>query len=104
MKASESVIREALADMFSLLSYKVRNGSMTEDDVRTILSVIRCGGGIKATVKDLAAFYGQSEDNVRHVIHRNFMPAPERRVYFDFTAFRQSVPEKWHHRHYLPAD
>ena len=30
MRASESVIREALADMFSLLSYKVRNGPMPE--------------------------------------------------------------------------
>ena len=104
MMKRESVIREALADMFDLLSYKVRNGAMTEDDVRAIISVIQSDGGVKATVKDLAGFYGQSEDNVRHVIHRGFMPKPERRVYFDFKAFRELVPEKWHHRHSLPAD
>ena len=104
MRNQEKVIRETLAEMFDLLSYKVRNGAMSEDDVRAILSVIYSGGGIKATVKDLAAFYGQSEDNVRHVIHRGFMPKPERRVYFDFKAFRELVPEKWHHRHSLPAD
>ena len=104
MKTSEDVIREALADMFDLLSYKVRNGAMSADDVRAVLSVIKAGGGIKATIKDLSLFYGQSEDNIRHVIHRNFMPSPERRVYFDFTAFRHIVPEKWHHRHSLPAD
>lgn len=104
MKRVENVIREALADMFDVLSYKVRNGVMTEQDVRVISSVIREAGGVKATVKDLASFYGQSEDNVRHVISRHFMPSPERRVYFDFDSFRQFVPEKWHERHPLPAD
>ena len=104
MMKRESVIREALADMFDLLSYKVRHGAMTEDDVRAIISVIQSDGGVKATVKDLAGFYGQSEDNVRHIIHRHLMPAPERKVYYDFKAFRDSVPEKWHHHHSLPAD
>ena len=95
MKKSESLIRESLAEMFDILSYKVRNGAMSEDDMRAIMSVIRSGGGIKATVRDLAGFYGQSEDNVRHVIHRGYMPKPERRVYFDFNSFRQLIPEKW---------
>ena len=104
MKKSDSAVREALADMFDLLSYKVRNGVMTTDDVRAIMSVIEGGNHIKATVKDLAGFYHQSEDNVRHIIHRNFMPSPERKVFFDFNAFRQFVPDKWHHRHSLPAD
>lgn len=104
MRKSESIIRDALAEMLDLISYKVRSGSMSEDDVKSILSIIHSGGGIKATIKDLASFYGQSEDNVRHVIHRGFMPKPERRVYFDFKAFRELVPEKWHHRHSLPAD
>ena len=104
MKRSEKVIRESLADMLDILSFKVRNGVMTEDDVKAILSIIRSGCGIKATVRDLAGFYHQSEDNVRHLIHRNFMPKPERRVYFDFGAFRQFVPEKWTSHHSLPAD
>ena len=104
MRKSETVIRDALAEMLELLSYKVRSGVMSEDDVKSILSIIQSGGGIKATVRDLAGFYGQSEDNVRHVIHRGFMPKPERRVYFDVKAFRELVPEKWHHRHSLPAD
>ena len=40
MKKTESVIREALADMFDILSFKVRSGAMNEEDVRTILSII----------------------------------------------------------------
>lgn len=104
MKKSESIIREALADMSDILSYKARNGAMSEDDVRSVMSILRYGGGVKVTVKDLAGFYGQSEDNVRHIIHRNIMPAPERRVYYDFKTFRDRVPEKWHSHGSLPAD
>lgn len=104
MKKSEKVIGEALADMLDILSYKVRNGALCEDDIRVIMSIIKVGGGVKATVKDLAGFYGQSEDNVRHALHRGWMPSPERKVCYDFGAFRQIIPEKWHHRHSLPAD
>lgn len=104
MKNSESFIREALADMFDILSYKTRHGTMSVDDMKVVLSIIRQGVGLKATVKELAGFYGQSEDNVRHVIHRNFIPAPERRVYYDFRSFNEHVPEKWRNRSSLPAD
>lgn len=104
MKNSENVIREAVAEVFDALSFKVRHGIMTEQDVRVISSVIREAGGVKATVKDLSAIYGQSEDNVRHVISRHFMPTPERRVYYDYDSFRQFVPEKWRERYSLPAD
>lgn len=104
MKSSVNVVRDALADLFDILSYKVRNGVLTDDDMMAVLSLFRTGCGVKATVKDLARFYGQSEDNVRHIIHRNFMPAPERRVYYDFASFSEHVPEKWHERSSLPAD
>ena len=60
-----------------------------------IARAIREGGGIRATVRDLAGYYGQSENNVRHVINRNLLPAPERRVYHDFAAFRKRVPPGW---------
>ena len=104
MKKKEAVILDALADMLDILSYKVRHGALSMDDAKAILSIIGSGGGIRATVKDLAGFYGQSEDNVRHIIHRRLMPAPERKVYYDFGAFRDAVPEKWHQHHSLPAD
>ena len=104
MKKTEKAIREALADMLDILAYKSRNGVMTEDDVRAVLGIIRAGGGIRATVKDLAGFYGQSEDNIRHVAHRNLLPQPTRRVYYDFDAFRRVIPPKWHSHASLPAD
>ena len=105
MKArTERAIKEALADMLDLLSYKVRNGVMSSSDIQAILDLILLGGGVRVTAKDLAGFYHQSEDNVRHVIHRSLMPAPERRVYYDFGAFREAIPEKWRNHASLPAD
>ncbi len=91
----DNAIREALADSLGILSYKARTGQMTDEDVALIARAIREGGGIRATVRDLAGYYGQSENNVRHVINRNLLPAPERRVYHDFAAFRKKVPAGW---------
>ncbi len=90
-----NAIRDALADFFGILEQKARTGQMTDEDVTVIAKAIREGGGIHATVKDLADYYGQSETNVRHVINRNIMPAPQRRVYHDFASFRKRVPGSW---------
>lgn len=104
MNKNTNVMRDALADFLGMLEYKVRHDVMNIDDVRAILKAIECSGGVKATIKDLAGYYGQSEDNIRHVIHRNLMPPPKRMVYYDFEAFRDKVPHKWTNKGSLPAD
>ena len=91
----DNIIREALADMFGILEYKVRHGSMSYDDISALVSIIESNGGIKATASDLAGFYHQSEDNVRHVLHRSYMPKPKRMVYHDMLSFAKNVPSKW---------
>ena len=101
---TEKAVREALGDFLGILEHKVRNGAINADDVRIILETIEASGGVQATVKDLAGYYRQSEDNVRHVIHRNLLPAPRRMVYYDFGAFRERVPARWTERRSLPAD
>lgn len=101
---TDKAIREALGDFLGILEYKVRHGVMNIDDARIILKTIEAAGGVRATVKDLAGYYHQSEDSVRHVIHRNLMPAPKRMVYYDFDAFRDAAPPKWTNKASLPAD
>ena len=88
-------MRDALADFLGLLSHKARTGQLTDDDATVIYRAILDAGGVRATVKDMAGYYHQSEDNVRHIIHRNLLPQPERRVYYDFGAVRKKVPDKW---------
>ena len=90
-----NTLRDALADFLGVLSHKARTGELTDDDTAVIYRAIRDAGGIRATVRDIAGYYGQSETNVRHVISRNLMPAPQRRVYYDFAAFRKAAPPRW---------
>ena len=92
----ESTLRDELADFLGMLAHKARTGQLTNDDANVLYRAIHDAGGIRATVKDLAGFYHQNEDNVRHVLHRNLLPAPERRVYYDFESFNKHVPDKWH--------
>jgi len=92
---TDKAVREALGDFLGILEHKVRSGEFNVEDVRTILDTIQMSGGVKATVKDLAGYYNQSEDNIRHVIHRNLLPAPRRMVYYDFGSFREKIPPKW---------
>ena len=95
MEKLETTMRDALADFLGMLSHKARTGELNADDAATIYRAICDAGGIHATVRDLAGYYGQSENTVRHVINRNLLPAPERRVYHDFAAFRKRVPAGW---------
>jgi len=105
MEKTEKIMRDALADMFTLLAYKVENGDMTTDDVKAVLTALEAGGGVKATIKDLAGYYGKKEVDVRNVIHRHYFPRPVRRSYYDFGVFRNAVPKSWSHGlHSLPAD
>lgn len=90
-----NAIREAVCDFLGLLKHKAETGRLTPQDLTAILSTIEAGGGIQATVEDLAGYYHQSPDNVRHVLHRSIMPAPVRRVYHDFATFRRRVPSSW---------
>lgn len=96
MDKHENAMREALSEFLGILQYKVSHGVMTVDDVRAILTAIEAGGGVSATISDLAGFFRTSEVNVRSVIKRRLVGKPMRRVYYDFGKFRQAVPRKWH--------
>ena len=104
MVEREDIMRNALADMFGILEHKTRQGSLTVDDMKSILSALEAGGGVKATIRDLAGYYGKKEVDVRNVIHRNLMPKPMRRVYYDFGRFCRIVPKKWRKQPSLSED
>lgn len=90
-----NTMRDALADFLGVLSHKARTGELTDEDTVVFYRAIHDAGGIRATVRDIAGYYGQTETNVRHVINRNLLPSPQRRVYYDFAAFRAKMPSKW---------
>ena len=91
----DNIMRESLSEMFGILSYKVRNGAMTLDEMKSVMELFTHASTPKATVKELSDFYGQTEDNIRHIINRNMMPKPTRKVYYDFNSFCRFVPKRW---------
>lgn len=84
-----------LLEFLDFLRYKVSEDRMTMDDLQSLSKTVADGLELKATARELAGFYNQTEHNVRNVIHCNLLPAPERRVYYSFRAFRRVKPEKW---------
>lgn len=100
----ENIIRESFAETLELLAFKIRHGSMTAADLESITNLIKSEVCILVTVKELADFYNQSEDNIRHVLHRKVAAPPVRRVFYDFLSFQKAVPAKWHETSSFPDD
>lgn len=84
MQRVDNAIREALADSLGLLAYKARTGQMTDEDVTLIARAIREGGGIRATVRDLAAFgsslIAEAMDRQRTAAEQQARAAAEERL------------------------
>lgn len=92
----EETMREVLCDCLGIISQKVRNGSITITDIRTLTDALFSGSEIDASVKEVAGYYGQSETNVRSLIKRKILSKPKRKVYYNFTEICRKVPKSWH--------
>ena len=97
-------IRDTLDGCLELLQNKIKAGKFTASDMRALLGAFTAGGGVIATVSDLAELYGTSEVNVRSVIKRRVRGKPRRRVYYDFLEFSRAVPKTWHVKRPVPTD
>lgn len=89
------VAKKLVLEFLDFLKYKVENDLLSMDDIDSIARAIKQDLKIVATSDDLAAFYGQSNGNVRSLISRRMIQKPQRRVYYSFNAFSKIVPEKW---------
>ena len=89
-------LQETLDECLELMQCKLRRGHLTTSDLRALLNAITAGGGVIATVSDIADLYGQSTVNVRSVIKRRILNHPIRRVYYDFGEFQKAAPKTWH--------
>ena len=84
-----------LANLLEFTTQRARGGQMTLEEVQSWLDVLLERSIIWATVEELAAYYGQSEHNVRSVINRRYFGKPKRRVYYSFNQFSKIVPKSW---------
>ena len=84
-----------LASILDFASERAKNGQMTLEEVKSWLDMLLERTTLWATVEELAAYYGQSEQNVRCVLNRKYIGKPKRRVYYSFNQFSKIVPKRW---------
>lgn len=84
-----------LARILDFASERAKTGQMTLEEVHSWLEVLLERSTLWATVEELAAYYGQSEHNVRSLINRRYMGKPKRRVYYSFNQFSKIIPKSW---------
>lgn len=87
--------KKILLDFLDYMSFKVKNDSLTMEEIDSIARTFMETITLTGTIDDLARYYGQSRDNVKVVINRKLLSKPKRRVYYSFNAFREIIPKKW---------
>lgn len=89
-------MRDVLCDCLGMIELKIKSGSVTIGDLKSILEALAASVGIKASAKEIAEYYGESEVNVRSLIKRRLISKPQRRVYYNFSELCKKVPKSWH--------
>lgn len=93
-------VKKRLLDIMEYLTRQVEEDDCTPEEMESIFEAIVNNLRMKATVKDIAKFYGQKEANVRNVISRNYIPEkdkPVRRVMYPLGRIMSFIPSSWKH-------
>lgn len=88
-------MRDVLCDCLAFVGNKIKDGTVTIEDVRSMFETVMSSTGARASIKEIARYYGKSEVNVRSVIKRRVLGKPVRRVYYDFSEVCRKVPASW---------
>ena len=91
----EQAMRDVLCDCLAFVGNKIKDGTVTIEDVRSMFETVMSSTGAMASIKEIARYYGKSEVNVRSVIKRRVLGKPVRRVYYNFSEVCRKVPESW---------
>ena len=92
---NNEVAKRIVSEFLGFLKDKVDNDRVTLSDLDSVAGMIKENMDVRGTAEDFARFYGQSIDNVRHVLHNKVLDTPVRRVYHSFARFVQAVPASW---------
>ena len=91
-------MRELLCECLEFIGKRIKDGTVTAGDVKAMAGTLMSCVGVKATISELAGWFGQSEVNVRSLIKRRVTGKPTRRVYYDFNEVSTKAPESWRAR------
>lgn len=89
-------MRDLLGECLCFIGGKIKDGTVTAGDVRTMFDTLSSTVGVDASIREVARHFNQSEVNVRSLIKRRIVGKPRRRVYYDFREVCRKVPASWH--------
>jgi hypothetical protein len=90
--------KRALIDICKMFIYQLENDKCTAEEIRSISEDVEKNLEVDATVKDIADYYHQSEQNVRTMVSRNFhKEKPKRKVFYNFAWVSKIIPKTWKH-------
>lgn len=89
------IIKKTLIEILDFYRYKIDNDKCTSEDMRAAFNLLHDNAVSEATIKDIADFYGQSENNVRNVVSRKPVSKPKRAVLYNFIDVSKIIPKSW---------
>lgn len=90
----ENPIKQVILDVLDYLRYQVVNDKCTPEELRNIKDNFVDNLEVDATIKDIAQYYGKTENDVSTVISRR-LSKPKRKVMYNFTWFARVMPKTW---------
>ena len=97
-KKCQHIGKKLLIDFLDFLRFKVENGELTADEIDSLVHNVLKQSDVYATAEELAAFYGQSLQNIRCVVSRKLVKKPRRKVYYPLHEFQEAAPVSWQTR------
>jgi hypothetical protein len=88
-------MKEIILNILDYLRYQVANDKCTAEELRSFYEATAGNLDIDSTVRDMAEFYGQSDDNVKNVIKRHLVRKPKRKVLYNFLDILKFKPKSW---------
>lgn len=89
------MLKQIVLDILDYLHWQVEQDKCTSAELRSVYKTAVENLDIEATSEDIAAYYGQSESNVRHALTRCPIGKPKRRVYYRLGLFQKYLPKTW---------
>lgn len=90
----ENPIKQVILDVLDYLLYQVVNDKCTPEELRNIKDNFVDNLEVDATIKDIAQYYGKTENDVSTVISRR-LSKPKRKVMYNFAWFARVMPKTW---------
>lgn len=101
---NNELAKQTLSEILGYYKYKVDNNLCTMAEIDSVSKVLKENMDVYGSIKDLADFYGVTENNIRVTINHKLFAKPIRKVMYPFHKFMEIVPDRWRKKPTPPQD